>query len=417
MPYIERHIELILKKIVKNKGVIVITGPRQVGKSTLLKQKFGDYQYITLDTTSIFESAKESPVAFINQFQKVVIDEIQRAPELFHNIKEDIDEHLFQNLNNNIDLCKFILTGSQTFALMKNVTESLAGRAAIIQMCGLSKREINKSLFCEPFLPNLAQIKEKSKYKTPYNYNLIVSYIHRGSMPELYKTNASLKDWGVYCDSYIKTYLEKDVRKLINLKDEVSFMKFLRATAARTGQQLNMTAIAEIVGKDVATIKSWLNVLQTSGLIYLLEPYSNNLNKRLVKTPKLYFMDTGLACYLSGWHTPEQLTIGASWGHIFETWVISEIIKSYYNSGKSLLPLYYYRDKEKKEVDLIIEVGNTLHPVEIKVTSDPNKGHISSFSVLKNIPNKQVGEGGVICLCKESFPLAGNNWAIPIDLI
>jgi len=191
----------------------------------------------------------------------------------------------------------------------------------------------------------------------------------------------------------------------------------MRAIASLSGQQLNYTTLAEIVGKDVMTMKSWLNVLQTSGLVYLLQPYSNNFNKRLSKTPKLYMMDTGLLCYLGGWNTPEQLVRGAMWGQVFETYVITEIIKSYYNDGHTLLHLYYYRDKEKKEIDLIIEEAGTLYPVEIKTTSDPHQSMISSFELLKKVPDKKVGEGAIVCLCEKVLPLSSGNWVIPVVMI
>ena len=420
MIYIKRHIEQIINKISSKKLVIVLTGPRQVGKSTMLKAQFKNHVYLTLDTPSILESAKDNPVGFINRYPSVIIDEIQKAPEIFNHIKEVVDEVIFECLEKGKPrpICKYILTGSQSFALMENVDETLAGRTAVISMNGLSKRELNGLDFTEPFLPTQKQLETKDALNTiAYDYNRIIDIIHKGSLPELHQMKFDLDEWSVFMDSYIKTYIEKDVRRLINIKDETAFMKFLRATAARTGQQLNLAAMAEAVGKDAGTMKSWLAVLQTSGLIYLLEPYSSNHSKRLTRTPKMYFMDSGLACFLAGWRTPEQLTLGASWGSIFETWVISEIVKSYYNSGKSLLPLYYYRDKDMKEIDLIIEDGDTLYPIEIKATTDPLKKHLASFDVLKNISNKQIGEGAVICLCKQSFPMHGGNWATPVDLI
>jgi predicted AAA+ superfamily ATPase len=420
MFYIQRHTEKIIEKIGQKKGVIVVTGARQVGKSTMLKMRFPEYEYINLDKPSIREELSESPSSFLEIHNgNLIIDEIQKSPSFFEYIKENIDEVNFERLKNgkNEFEAKFILTGSQTFHLMKNVTESLAGRTGIIQMCGLSKREINQSDFTEPFLPTSEQLKQKQTNKIVYDYKKIIEIIHKGSFPELYQTNIDLSEWQNFYDSYIKTYLEKDVREIINVQNETAFIKFLRAVAARTGQQLNLTALAEVVGKDVNTMKSWLSVLQTSGLVYLLEPYYNNFNKRLTKTPKLYMLDTGLACFLGGWNTPEQLTNGAMWGQIFETWVIGEIIKSYYNSGITLLPIYYYRDKEKREIDLIIEEAGTLFPVEIKTTSDPNKSMIAAFELLKKIPDKNLGEGAVICLAKEILPLSGGNWIVPVDMI
>ena len=420
MLYIQRHAEKIVEKIGQKKGVVIVTGARQVGKSTMLKMRFPEYEYINLDKPSVREELSENPSSFLEIHNgKLIIDEIQKSPSFFEYIKENIDEVNFERLKNGNKeySAKFILTGSQTFHLMKNATESIAGRAGIVQICGLSKRELNQSDFTEPFLPTSEQLKQKQTKKTAYEYKKIVEIIHKGSFPELYQTDIDLSEWQNFYDSYIKTYLEKDVREIINVQNETAFIKFLRAVAARTGQQLNLTALAELVGKDVNTMKSWLSVLQTSGLVYLLEPYYNNFNKRLTKTPKLYMLDTGLACFLGGWNTPEQLINGAMWGQIFETWVISEVIKSYYNSGISLLPIYYYRDKEKREIDLIIEEAGTLFPVEIKTTSDPNKSMIATFELLKNVPDKKVGEGAIICLAKEILPLSGGNWVIPVDMI
>ena len=417
MLYIQRHAEKIVEKIGQKKGVVIVTGARQVGKSTMLKMRFPEYEYINLDKPSVREELSENPSSFLEIHNgKLIIDEIQKSPSFFEYIKENIDEVNFERLKNGNKeySAKFILTGSQTFHLMKNATESIAGRAGIVQICGLSKRELNQSDFTEPFLPTSEQLKQKQTKKIAYEYKKIVEIIHKGSFPELYQTDIDLSEWQNFYDSYIKTYLKKEI---INIQNETAFIKFLRAVAARTGQQLNLTALAEFVGKDVNTMKSWLSVLQTSGLVYLLEPYYNNFNKRLTKTPKLYMLDTGLACFLGGWNTPEQLINGAMWGQIFETWVISEVIKSYYNSGISLLPIYYYRDKEKREIDLIIEEAGTLFPVEIKTTSDPNKSMIATFELLKNVPDKKVGEGAIICLAKEILPLSGGNWVIPVDMI
>jgi len=418
--YIKRHIEKVVERIGLRKGVLIVTGSRQVGKSTMLKKQFNEHKYISLDEPRVYEQAKENPSSFVQTCENVIIDEIQKAPLLFEYIKEDIDKIIFQRLDNQNKepFGKYILTGSQSFRLMKNVTESLAGRAGIIEMSGISKRELNESTFTAPFMPTLEQIKAKEKsHNVKYDYKKIIEIIHKGSFPELHQSPTDLNYWGSFYGSYIKTYLERDVRQIVNIQNEVSFIKFMRAIAARSGQQLNLSALAEVVGKDVMTMKNWLSILETSGLVYLLQPYYNNINKRLSKTPKLYMLDTGLICYLGGWNTPEQLVNGAMWGQIFETYVISEIIKSYLNDGQALWHLYYYRDKEKNEIDLVIEQAGTLYPVEIKATSDPTKSMISAFELLKKVPDKKIGEGAIICLSKDILPLAGNNWVIPVDLI
>jgi len=203
----------------------------------------------------------------------------------------------------------------------------------------------------------------------------------------------------------------------LNIQDESAFIRFVRAAASLSGEMLNLSTMAEICGKDIKTVRAWLSVLESSGIVYLLEPYYNHFSKRLVKTPKLYFLDTGLACWLLGWNTPEQLINGAMWGHIFENFVFAEILKSYYNDGIVKPPLTYYRDKDKNEIDLLIEDGNTLYPVEIKTTSDPTKSMVNAFKRLNSIPNKKVGTGAVICMAKECLPLTNNIWAIPVNMI
>jgi predicted AAA+ superfamily ATPase len=406
--YIQRHIEKVVERISKKKPVLIVTGARQVGKTTMLKQMY-NLNYVTMNTAATRQSAKESPSIFFDYNKlPIIVDEIQKAPELFEYVKEIVDGKKMHG--------QFYLTGSQSFKLMQNITESLAGRAGIIQMMGVSLRELSGKEYYEPFKPTNEHIEQMRDVKK-FGFEKMLGIIHKGSFPELYETETSLKDWSDYHNGYFQTYIERDVREIINIKDELSFVKFVKATAARTGQQLNYSALAEVCGKDEKTVKNWLSVLQANGLIYLLEPYYNNFNKRLSKTPKLYFLDTGLACYLLGWHTPTQMHEGAMWGQIFETYIVGEIIKSYYNDGRTLLPLYYYRDKEKNEIDLITEEAGTLYPIEIKTTSDPNKSMIKAFEMLKKIPDKKIGSGGIVCMSKEILPLAGGNWIIPVEVI
>jgi predicted AAA+ superfamily ATPase len=362
-----------------------------------------------MNTAVIRQSAMESPSTFFSGNKlPVIVDEIQKAPELFEYVKDIVDSKKMFG--------QFYLTGSQSFKLMQGVSESLAGRAGIVQMMGLSLREINDARYYEPFKPTKEHIDSMQNAKK-IDFNKILEIVHKGSFPELYESETTLKDWSDYYNGYFQTYIEKDVREIINIKDEMAFIKFIKGVAARTGQQLNYTALAEICGKDEKTVKSWLSILQANGLVYLLEPYFNNINKRLTKTSKLYFLDTGLACYLLKWNTPTQLYEGAMWGQIFETYVMTEVIKSYYNDGQTLLPLYYYRDKEKNEIDLIIEEAGTLYPVEIKTTSDPNKSMITTFDLLHKIPDKKVGVGAIICMCKDPLPMINGNWMLPVYMI
>ncbi|MCL2177371.1 MAG: ATP-binding protein [Firmicutes bacterium] len=404
--FFKRHAQQIVNRVAKNKSVVVVTGARQVGKSTMLKRQFANHNYITLDSPTVFEAVKENPSAFLQlNGGNIIIDEIQKAPSLFEYIKLDVD--------NKKQAGKFVLTGSQSFSLMRGITETLAGRAGIIKMLGLSSREIEGTTFTEPFKPTIEQTKEKQNAVKLQPLEKIVERVHKGSFPELYETATDLDDWRIFYDSYVKTYLEKDVKQLINIKDESSFIKFLRGVAALTGEQLSYIRLAEICGKDIKTIKSWLSVLEACGLVYFLEPYFNNVNKRMIKSPKMYLLDTGLACFLGAWNTPQQLINGAKWGSIFETYVVSEILKSYYNAGVAFSPpLYYYRDKDKKEIDLIIEEAGTLYPIEIKATSNPTSQMAKNLQLVKMVGDKKVGEGAVICLYNGVLPLGENALAI-----
>ena len=407
--YIKRHIEPVVARIAKRKPVLVLTGARQVGKSTMLREVYHEINYVALNRPLVRESAKENPSLFFDIYKPpVVVDEIQKAAELFDYIKDIVDEKKVKG--------QFYLTGSQSLKLMKNVSDSLAGRAGVIKLMGLSLREVAGLSYREPFLPTEKHYSAIGS-GAALVYDDLIRFIHKGSFPELHETESDLHDWADFHSSYLQTYIEKDIKDVLNIQDETAFIKFLKATASRTGEMLNLTTIAEVCGKDVKTVKSWLSVLESSGLVYLLEPYYNNFNKRLIKSPKLYFLDTGLACWLLGWNTPEQLVNGAMWGHIFESFVFTEILKSYYNDGIVKPPLYYYRDSDKNEIDLLIEEGDTLYPIEIKTSSDPTKSMVRAFRCLSANKSKQAGAGAVICLAKERLPLTENVWMLPVWMI
>jgi len=376
----------------------------------MLKEVYKNINYITMNRPLVRESAKDNPSLFfdINK-PPVIIDEIQKAAELFDYIKDIVDEDKTKG--------QFYLTGSQSMQLMKNVSDSLAGRAGVIKMLGISMRELAGAAYRERFLPLPEHADQREKESAGFDYSKTVSFIHKGFFPELHETESDLHDWADYYSSYFQTYIEKDIKDVLNIQDESAFIKFVKAAASLTGEMLNITTIAEICGKDVKTVRAWLSVLESGGLVYLLEPYYNNFNKRMIKTPKLYFLDTGLACWLLGWNTPEQLANGAMWGHIFESFVFAEILKSYYNDGIVKPPLYYYRDTDKNEIDLIVEDGDFLYPVEIKTTSDPSKRMVNAFRCIDNIPAKKSGPGALICLAKERLPLADNVWILPAHLI
>ena len=408
--YIKRQVEDTIKKVSEMYPAVIVTGPRQVGKTTILKQLYGDIKYVTLDNPETLEYARnEGGLFFKTYIPPVVLDEVQYAPELFPYIKLIADETKHKKL--------FFMTGSQTFHLMKNVTESLAGRIGIIQMLGLSLREIKERKFSLPFLPVSEYLDESNKDVKDLSQEELWKIIQRGSMPRLYHDNADDNFWRQFYSDYIKTYIERDVRALTQVGDEIAFLQFMRLLAATTGQLLNYSRIANEIGKSVDTIKNWVSILRTSGVVYLLQPYYHNFNKRIVKTPKIYFMDTGLVSYLTGWFTSEQLQFGAMSGSIFETFVVSEILKSYYNKGYDDFGFSFYRDKDMNEIDLIIEHNGVLYPIEIKKTGNPNKQDIKAFTKLDNNGQKAVGEGGIICLSDAIRYLTPKDRVIPLKHI
>ena len=401
MKYIKRLAENVIKKQEKMFKSILITGARQVGKTTMLKNIKPDINYITLDDMLLNQSAVEEPELFLKANKPpIIIDEIQYAPNLLRYIKMEVDSTDKKAI--------FYLTGSQQFDLMKNVSESLAGRIGIVNLLGLSLREIKSIDFNEPFLPTKEYLNKRKKYEKEIPYDEIWNIIHKGAMPALYRDES---DVDMFYAMYVSTYIERDVRSLTQVGDTLSFLKFMTALASRIGQLLNLNSIANEVGITIPTAQRWLSILVASNIIYILEPYYNNIMKRAIKTPKVYFLDTGLAAYLTKWKTSEVLETGTMAGNFFENYVIVEIIKSYYNSGELRPPVYFYRDKEKREIDLIIEQNNILYPIEIKKTAKPSKDMIDNFKVLENI--KQIGEGGIVCMYDKIINLDEKNKIIP----
>jgi predicted AAA+ superfamily ATPase len=402
--YIKRHIENAVLERAKMKGAVVVTGARQVGKTTLIENLKPDITKVTFDDLLSRRRALEEPSVFFDfNPPPIFIDEVQYAPVIFHYIKILLDKS--QNKGD------FFLTGSQSFELMQNVTESLAGRAGILELLGLSFREINGENWKKPFIPTLEYLKMRKVKKPPFNVSCVWEIIHRGCMPELV-ANPDFK-WQEFYSDYIKTYIERDVRKLTQVADEDSFLKFMTVCAAMTGQMLNLSSIAKDVGISEPTAKRWLSILKTSGIVYLLKPYGNNAIKRAVKTPKLHFLDIGLAAYLTRWLTPETLSNGAMNGCFYESFVFSEILKSYANAGLEA-DLYFLRDGHQKEIDLLIYENNTLYPIEIKMTAEPSPGDLRHFSMLDTIKGTNIGEGGVICMAHDIMPLKGKNYIIPL---
>ncbi len=405
MKYIKRVAEEVIRKQEKMFKTILVTGARQVGKTTMLKNIKPDINYITLDDMLLNQSAKEEPNLFFKSNKPpIIIDEIQYAPELLRNIKMIVDS--------SEEKAMFYLTGSQKFNLMKDVSESLAGRIGIINLLGLSLREIKEVNFNKPFMPTEEYLKLRENCKVDVSYDEIWEIIQKGSMPALYQEESNVE---MFYAMYVSTYIERDVRKLAQVGDEMLFLKFMTALASRIGQLLNLESISNEIGISVPTATRWLSILQTSNIIYILEPYYNNIMKRAIKTPKVYFLDTGLAAYLTKWKNKDVLESGTMAGNYFENYVIVEIIKSYYNSGELRPPVYFYRDKEKREIDLIIEENGRLYPIEIKKSANPSKDMVKNFKVLEKV--KEVGEGAVICMYDNVIDLDEKNKAIPYSLL
>ena len=416
MKYISRALEERLLKYEKTYKAVLVTGARQVGKSTLLKKVFEDRRYVSLDDPFMEQQAREAGDMFLTlNPPPVTIDEVQRAQELFRYMKIKCDESEERGL--------FFLSGSQPFHLMQNVSESLSGRIGIIELSGLSMRESMGDSFNRHFLPTMEYVLERKKsVKKPEN---IWEIIHRGSYPELWDAD---KEWAAFYADYVKTYMERDVRELAAVQDLNVFRQFMIAVAARTGEVLNYSSIASEIGKDMGTVKNWISILEASGIVYLLEPYTSSILKRATKSPKLYFRDTGLVCYLTRWLTAENLAYGAMSGHIFETFVVSEILKSFSNEGMEYRHFVsYYRGRDKKkvkedgksveveaEIDLIIEENGTLYPIEIKKNERSKAIMTAAFSVLDQIPGKKRGTGAIVCKCPEAGMLRENILQIPV---
>ena len=399
--YIEREIQRVVASYLKQFKALLVTGARQVGKTTMLQHTLSaDFTYITLDDLEILSSIKsDSALFFIENDLPLAIDEIQYAPELFMRIKHVIDQSSKKGV--------IALTGSQSYQLMQGVSESLAGRVGILEMSSLSLREILGHLKYSPYIPHLVQNKNNG---APQDFDLW-THIQRGSMPEL--IDPSIDPYAYY-SSYVRTYIERDVRDVIKVRDERKFYDFMVSCAARTGQLLNLSDISRTIGVDVATVQGWVSVLQASGIVHILRPFWTNTNKRLSKTPKLYFMDTGLACHLTAWNSAETLKRGAMAGHMFETFVVSEVLKSFLNAGRDPRDLSFYRDSQKREIDLLIRDADVLHPVEIKMNASVDADAIKNFHVLDGLSDFKVGFGSVICQTEKPYLITEDVQAIPV---
>ena len=424
MAYIKRVAEDTIMQASKMFPVLLVTGPRQVGKTTLLqrltdiqKNEGIDRKYVTLDDPDARYLAKNDPALFLQRYSPpVLIDEIQYATELFPYIKMNVDRSKKKG--------DFWITGSQVFRLMNNVSESLAGRVGIVNLLGLSDAEIYGES-SEPFQTDPKHLMKRMAIRNPRNLNEIYSRIFKGSMPQLYADNDV--DWEMYYRSYTDTYLQRDIRDLAQVADEMQFYNFMTIVAAHTSKPIVYEELANAAGISSPTAKKWLSILVSSHIVALLQPYHNNALKRVVKMPLVHFLDTGLAAYLLKWGNHEALEKGAMSGAFFESYVFSEIYKSFLNAGKEP-PIFYYRDKDQKEIDLLLYQNGVLSPIEIKKAASPGKNAVKNFRVLEPVTQGEpfdgletlkveIGTGSVICMANDLLPVDEKNWYVPVWLI
>ncbi len=405
--YIKRDMEDVFLKISSQFRAVMLTGPRQVGKTTMLQKLMEGTErtYVSLDDLEVRALAKNEPAMFFQRYKTpILIDEVQYAPELFPYIKMMADKNKIPG--------EFWLTGSQIWELMRGVQESLAGRIAILKLTPLSQNEIYNKLPNTPFDLDFERLISKQEKTEKLGVVDAFERIFTGGMPSVV---SGAEDRRTFYSSYTSSYIERDVKELSQSINSLSFMKFMIAVAARISQLVNHADIARDCDIDQVTVKNWLNILETLGIIFYLHPYSNNTLKRLIKTPKLYFYDSGLAAYLTKWSDALTLEAGAMNGAFFENYVVSEIFKSFYNSGRETY-FYYYRDKDAKEIDFIFEENGTLYPMEIKKSANPSN-HLTRVFKLLNHSNKIRGTGAVLCMANTLSAFSKDELIVPISLI
>lgn len=412
--YYHRQLERKILEIAKEFACITLYGARQTGKSTMIRNLFPEYEYITLDNSKERILASDDPELFLDAHSTpLIIDEIQKVPALMESIKIRIDQAKLRNIQEGHSTSlMYILTGSNTHEIREKASETLAGRTAILEVSSLSECEKNKKVGNE-FLPVIDVLKKKQTDFLAKNRYEVFEEIYLGGMPEYWIMRP---DRNMFFESYISTYLEKDVSRMINIGRLDDFRRFMRIMALRTSQQLDYTEIGNAVGIDARTTKNWISVLESSGIIIILQPYANNLAKRIIKTPKLYFMDTGLCAFLSGWSDSKILEASPMAGAFFETYVVSEIVKSIRNAGKRIeYSLYYYRDRDQREVDLLYIMDQTIYPIEIKKGIGKDKAD-KNFRILEQY-KMPIATGLIIDTSDRLFPLNRNTYYCPVGMI
>ncbi len=408
MQYITRELERKFRQMDGFFKVVLVTGARQVGKTTMLKHLAKDTNrtYVTLDDLMARELAQTDPTLFFQTYKPpILIDEVQHAPQLFERIKLMCE--------NTEETGQFWLTGSQQYSMMKHVRETLAGRIGILELYSLSQREKNGVIFDKPLDFSFENLQERQRITQPNDITDVFEHIWRGGMPQVQTADEEMRQ--EYYSSYVDTYLMRDVAEVGGVTNSAKFMKLLRTCAALTAEQINYATLATAADISEPTAKDWVRILEGLGIVYLLQPYSNNELKRLVKTPKLYFCDTGLCAYLSMWLTRDTLMNGAASGHYFENYVVTELLKNY-AYGKTKANISYYRDSNAKEIDVFVELNGYIHPLEIKKSASPNRKEVKKYELLDkaSIPRSN---GGIVCMCDKPMPIDEKNAFIPSNLI
>jgi len=407
MEYISRRLERKFTRMNDFFKVVLVTGARQVGKTTMLRHLAQNQKrtYISLDNAMVRNLAKTDPALFFQTYKPpIIIDEVQYAPELFNHIKIMCDE--------SEETGRFWLTGSQQFNMMKNVRESLAGRIGILELYSMSKNEADGIMFDDDLDFSLQCLRNRSSKVQKNDVINIFEHIWRGGMPQVLFADSEQRN--EYFEAYTDTYLMRDVTEYGGVTDAFRFSKFLRACASLISEQVNYKTLADTAEISQPTAKEWLRILESLGIVYLLYPYANNALKRLAKTPKLYYCDTGLAAFLSMWPTRETIMNGAVSGRFFENFVVIEILRNYtYSREKANMT--YFRDSNTKEIDLLIERNAVIHPLEIKKAAVPNNREVKKFTILEKAAAKQ-SNGGIICMCEDVVPIDSRNCFIPCNL-
>ena len=418
--YIKRALEPLIRRYSEHFKAVVVTGPRQVGKTTMLRHLAQEDEsrgiqrtYVTLDNIAVCQSARQDPELFLQRYRPpVLIDEIQKAPELLPCIKEAADAARENG--------SFWLTGSQPLHLMRAVSESLAGRAGIVEMLGLSNAEL-AGVPSEPFDPSPDYFMRRVSLANRFDVEEAFARIMQGSLPGIRALPDNLRAGGY--ESYIDTYIMRDIRDLAQVNDEMKFRRFISVCAALTSKPVVYAELARSADIDEKTAKSWLSLLVSTYVVKIVQPYANNILKRLSKQPIMHFTDTGLAAYLAGWDNPRALELGAMNGQIFETYVFQEIYKSYVNAGRRP-PIFFFRNNDKKEIDLLLEQNAVLYPIEVKKTARPSRADARNFPVLNPLEGevpaqlasfrREIGTGSVICMASDTFPIDQRTWAYPV---